>query len=279
MTSLEFLNNSRDSFILYHFPWLTAAVLRYTESSFFKCVHLIPPVLDIGCGDGAFASFTFDHQLEIGLDSATSSSSNLSKSYRNTINASITKIPLKDSSVGTIISNSVMEHVKDLEQGLREVHRVLQSDGEFILTVPSAFSKDMSFAAKFPLIQHKAQKWLKWYNFRLHILNFLTPSQWQEMLAKNGFEIIRSKAYVQVTTMFWHTLFASLVLVGIKLFRRSTKRQRRQTGGVKKHNILALWFGRIWFMIFEKGYTAPLVDLSEGGYFFIRCKKCKTINT
>ena len=242
-------------------------------------IHLVPPVLDVGCGDGAFASFTFDHQLEIGLDLAIGSSPYLSRSYRTLIQASITDIPLKDSSVRTAISNCVMEHVDSLEQGLREVCRVLQSGGEFALTAPSARSKEISFVARLPLFRYQAQRWLEWYNSRLHIVNFLTPSQWQEMLEKNGFDIVESKAYVQKPTMFWHTFFASLVLMGMQFLRglhQGLKGQTTRIGKVEahpKHNTLALLIGKMWFRLLAKGYTAPVADPSEGGYFFIRCRK------
>lgn len=265
---------AKDHFILYHFPWLSAATLRYAEATLLRGIHLVPPVLDLGCGDGAFAGFAFDRQLDIGLDLTITRSPYLSTSYRAVVQASITDIPLEDSSVGTAISNSVMEHVGNLDQGLREICRVLKPGGEFALTVPSACSKEMSFAARLPLPIRDQRRWVDWYNSRLHIVYFMTPPHWEEILAGSGFDIVESRTYVQRPTMFWHTLFASGVLLGMQLLPqvrdRNIRQQNTRTGN---HNTIGLGIGRLWFWMLGKGYTAPVADPSQGGYSYIRCRK------
>jgi SAM-dependent methyltransferase len=42
--------------------------LRAVESSYYQDLPLPSPVYDVGCGDGHFASLTFDHKLDVGLD-------------------------------------------------------------------------------------------------------------------------------------------------------------------------------------------------------------------
>ena len=44
------------------------AILRAIEARFYQDIILPAPTLDIGCGDGHFASLTFDRPLEVGLD-------------------------------------------------------------------------------------------------------------------------------------------------------------------------------------------------------------------
>src|SRR5574338_782980 len=44
------------------------AMLRAVEDSFYKDIDLPGPVLDLGSGDGHFASVAFDHPLDVGLD-------------------------------------------------------------------------------------------------------------------------------------------------------------------------------------------------------------------
>jgi hypothetical protein len=42
--------------------------LRAIESSYYQDLPLPSPVYDVGCGDGHFASLTFDQKLDVGLD-------------------------------------------------------------------------------------------------------------------------------------------------------------------------------------------------------------------
>lgn len=45
------------------------ALLRAVECKFMGRVPLIPPVLDIGCGDGHFASIAYERlPLDVGID-------------------------------------------------------------------------------------------------------------------------------------------------------------------------------------------------------------------
>ena len=44
------------------------AMLRAVEDSFYQDLKLEAPILDLGCGDGHFASVAFSHPLDVGLD-------------------------------------------------------------------------------------------------------------------------------------------------------------------------------------------------------------------
>jgi len=44
------------------------ALLRAVESRFYQDFQLQAPILDLGCGDGHFASITFDRKIDVGLD-------------------------------------------------------------------------------------------------------------------------------------------------------------------------------------------------------------------
>ena len=43
------------------------AFLRVVESSYYQDLPLPAPVYDVGCGDGHFASLTFDKKIDVGL--------------------------------------------------------------------------------------------------------------------------------------------------------------------------------------------------------------------
>src|SRR4030067_586403 len=44
------------------------ALIRAVEDQFYQGLSLPRPLLDIGCGDGHFASVALDRQLDLGLD-------------------------------------------------------------------------------------------------------------------------------------------------------------------------------------------------------------------
>ena len=44
------------------------AMIRAVEAQFYQGFELPSPTLDLGCGDGHFASITFARKLEVGLD-------------------------------------------------------------------------------------------------------------------------------------------------------------------------------------------------------------------
>ena len=65
------MNGTRSEEILWRhlrdLPYFRAMV-RAVEDSFYQGLELPAPVLDLGCGDGHFASVAFDHPLDVGLD-------------------------------------------------------------------------------------------------------------------------------------------------------------------------------------------------------------------
>ena len=44
------------------------AMLRSVEANYFRDYVFNPPILDVGCGDGHFASLVFDEPIDIGID-------------------------------------------------------------------------------------------------------------------------------------------------------------------------------------------------------------------
>lgn len=52
----------------------------------------------------------------------------------------LTTIPLANNSVDVIVCSEVLEHIKDNEKAIRELHRVLQPGGKLLLSMPNRFS-------------------------------------------------------------------------------------------------------------------------------------------
>src|SRR5690349_4219027 len=119
------------------------ALLRSIESRFMASVPLQHPVLDVGCGDGHFASVTFTEPIDVGLDPWERDLRECALYrpvvYRNLVLASATEMPFADESFQTVVSNSVLEHIPDVEMTVREISRVLKPGGEFAMTTPSEY--------------------------------------------------------------------------------------------------------------------------------------------
>ncbi len=114
------------------------ALLRAVEARFYTDLPLREPVLDLGCGDGHFGAVGLPRPPEVGLDpwAAPLREARRRGSYRLLVRADGGRLPFPDAFFGTVVSNSVLEHIPRLEPVLAEVARVLRPGGAFYFSVP-----------------------------------------------------------------------------------------------------------------------------------------------
>ena len=114
------------------------ALLRAVEASFYGDLPLPRPVLDLGCGDGHFASVAFDGPLEAGFDPwwGPLTEANRRQAYHVLAQAAGARMPYPDDFFATVVSNSVLEHIPRVQPVLAEAARVLQPGGWFYFCVP-----------------------------------------------------------------------------------------------------------------------------------------------
>jgi len=125
------------------------AILRAVECKWMSRLELERPVLDVGCGDGHFAEICFrGRTIDVGLDPK---SRDLAEARTRTgvfhllIRGSATTLPFADGSFATVVSNSVLEHIPDVDRALAEIARVLRrpdrdrgvEGGILAITMPS----------------------------------------------------------------------------------------------------------------------------------------------
>ena len=122
-------------------------LLRAVEARFYvgaspaspDGLPLPPPVLDVGCGDGHFASIVFDDQLDAGLDPwwVPLVEARRRGAYRFLVQADGARMPYPSEHFASALSNSVLEHIPDVQAVLAETTRVLRPGAPFYFCVPS----------------------------------------------------------------------------------------------------------------------------------------------
>jgi len=114
------------------------ALLRATEARFYADLPLAEPVLDLGCGDGHFGAVALPRPPQVGLDpwAGPLEEARRRGAYRLLTRAEGGRMPFADRSFATVISNSVLEHIPQVEPVLAEVARVLRPGGAFYFCVP-----------------------------------------------------------------------------------------------------------------------------------------------
>jgi SAM-dependent methyltransferase len=176
------------------------ALLRAVEADFYVDLPMSAPVLDLGCGDGHFASVAFTHKLDVGLDpwAGPLREAHAHDVYRILTHADGARMPFPDASFATVISNSVLEHIPDVEPVVREVARVLQPGGAFYFCVPGPnFRQFLSVARALDALRLRglAEAYRRLFDriTRHHYYN--TPEEWAARLSRAGLRVERWWSY------------------------------------------------------------------------------------
>ena len=141
----------------------------YVECLILKNKDFVQPVLDIGCGEGLFASILFSKKIDVGIDPNSRELMRAEElgGYSRLVNCYGDNIDYADGSFNTIFSNSVLEHIDDLKPVLKEACRLLSKEGVFYPTVPSdkfeRFSVICTFLEFFGLNSY-SRKFRSFYN-------------------------------------------------------------------------------------------------------------------
>ena len=121
------------------FDTLAHSFWRAQEVTLFRrhCALVEAPVLDLGCGDGVFSQLAGWPTEMTGLDFDEESLRVRARVCPGAMNVrgDAGKVPLPDAAFATCVSNSVFEHLPDLDACLREAHRVLRPGGRLIFTM------------------------------------------------------------------------------------------------------------------------------------------------
>ena len=170
------------------------ALLRAVESTFYQGLTLEAPVYDLGCGDGHFASRTFDHKIDVGLDPwhAPIHEAQRQGAYRVLVEADAAHAPLPTGHFASAFSNSVLEHIPHIQDVLNETARLLKPGARFVFCVPNEnFTRQLSIARFLDRLELRrlADAYRRLFNRVSRHLHCDAPATWEARLRTAGFEI------------------------------------------------------------------------------------------
>jgi SAM-dependent methyltransferase len=204
------------------------ALLRAVEAKVYQDLDLPEPVLDLGCGDGHFVHATFDRKIDVGIDPWLGPVQQAAKRgcYKIVIQGNGDHLPFGDGHFASAMSNSVLEHIPQIDQVLTEVARVLKPGSIFVFCVPNHnFLANLSISGFFDRLGVKplADAYRKFFNRISRHHHCDSPEVWSERLKRAGFSVEKHWHYFSPEALHvleWGHYFGLPSLLSQKLFGR-----------------------------------------------------------
>jgi len=202
--------------------------LRAVEDRFYQEINLDSPVLDLGSGDGHFASAAFEDKLDVGLDPWLSPMREARQrdAFHLHVLGEGARIPFARNCFKTVTSTSVLEHIDDVSSVLQEVDRVLKDSGVFVFCVPNhRFTTSLWGRQLFGKLGLK-----KWGEAYSRLFNRISrhehtdsPDVWKNRLEQVGFTLVQTWDYFPPSALHileWGHFFGLPSLITKKLVGR-----------------------------------------------------------
>jgi SAM-dependent methyltransferase len=148
-------------------------------------------LIDIGCGEGFFARYFYDHGWEIeccDLSSFAIEKHNpeiLGFFTKNNIFKELDKLIINNKKFGFINLSNVLEHVREPINLLERVKKIMGKDSMLRIKVPNDFSTLQQILLDSSRISSEY-----WFNPPGHV-NFFTKESLKEVLTSCGFRIVK----------------------------------------------------------------------------------------
>lgn len=205
LSPVEVLSGYDAVSLLYpHIPPM--CVWRAWEYAAYQRYELSEPVLDVGCGDGQFFRVVWPKVVDvIGVDSDSGIviAPRRSRMYREVLVARAHKLPVSPESFSSAFSNCSLEHMDDLPEVLRSIHRSLRPNGIFLLSVVT--DNLLKWATLPGLAGHigepeRALLLQAEYEAYHHLLNPLPLKSWIGHIEEAGFDVVENLPIVPEMT-------------------------------------------------------------------------------
>jgi SAM-dependent methyltransferase len=226
------------------------ALHRATEAMLMPAT-LVAPVLDLGCHDGTFTRlavagrvtgrglFGCDRSPAIGDESP----------FDGLVTAEASRLPFAPATFASVVCNSVLAHVADLDAALAEIRRVLRRGGRLVASVPTP--RFHALRASCRVVRgvagtRAAARMARRYDRRWEQRHLLEREAWRVRLAVAGFHLERWTEYLGGRSgVVWSALFAATrcgvgrLTVGAAL-RRALPRGTRRAAAVERRLAVTL---------------------------------------
>lgn len=169
------------------YGYASQAFWRSFEVDVLSRVQLEHPILEIGCSDGEFTRAVCG-TVELGIDINPNA---VERALRSRVFKEVrlqNARELDHAGFRTVIANSVLEHIPDVQPVLDGSFKALLSGGKLVLTVPLVdMNRGMLFSSR---------SWLRFRHGRLSHVNLWSLDHWMESLHKAGFHITHTERYL-----------------------------------------------------------------------------------
>lgn len=181
-------------------------MLRAVEHSLYARFELPVPILDIGAGDGNFAEALGTGAASLGIDPWFAPIKEAARRgvYQLLVQAQGAALPVPEESFPCAISNSVLEHIPDVQPVLEEISRALKPDGVFLFAVPNQRFKDELWGCQVLRrlgLKKAAEKYSILFNRVARHHNLNAPEVWRERLMRAGFRNVEHWNYFPPAAM------------------------------------------------------------------------------
>lgn len=212
---------------LFSMPYFRG-MLRACEQRFYEEQALAEPILDIGAGDGHFAQALLTKKTMFGIDPWWEPlvEAEERQVYGLLVQGTGDQIPTQANTFPAAMSNSVLEHIPNVQTVLNDVYRCLTPGGKFYFAVPNARFKSDLWGMK---VLHQlglkglAAAYSRFFNKISRHVNLDAPDTWKTRLSEAGFSKVESFNYFPIWAMQMLErghLFCILTLFFKKVFGR-----------------------------------------------------------
>jgi SAM-dependent methyltransferase len=173
---------------------------RFLEARIYQRQDFRRPILDIGCGEGLFAKIVFGEKIETGVDPNPREldRARVLEAYEELIECKGDAIDKPDGHYNTVLSNSVLEHIPDIEPVFREAYRLLAGGGKFYVTVPSHRFDEYSIVNQMLLavgLRDLAGTYRSFFNRFWRHYHCYSPDKWSALARRTGFTVTEIHTY------------------------------------------------------------------------------------
>jgi SAM-dependent methyltransferase len=152
-------------------------------------IRFVEPVLEIGCGNGAFTSRLFK-QIDdaVDIDARAVERARRTGTYLRVHHMDAGQMSFASGAYGTVFANCVLEHIPTLAHVLAESFRVLRPGGMFLATVPLVEMNNHLLL--------RSSRYAELRRNQLSHVNLFSHEQWIAAFRRAGFAEVQSFPYL-----------------------------------------------------------------------------------